>query len=93
MKNWRFLQIVSSLRSETSFKNRYLGLILSHFYPLLKIGLPWQSSGYKTSNSNAGDAGSISGRGAKIPHVLWQNKQTNKQTNKNHPKHKTEAIL
>ena len=34
----------------------------------------------KTSPSNAGGAGSISGRRAKIPHALW-------------PKSKTEAIL
>ena len=37
----------------------------------------------KTSPSNAGGAGSIPGRGAKIPHTSWP-----KET-----KHKTEAIL
>ena len=37
----------------------------------------------KTSSSNVGGAGSITGRGAKIPQALWPKK----------PKHKTEAIL
>ena len=37
----------------------------------------------KTSPSNAGDVGSVSGWGAKIPHALWSKNQ----------KHKTEAIL
>ena len=37
-----------------------------------------------TLPSNEGDAGSILGQGAKIPHVLWP---------KNKIKHKTEAIL
>ena len=33
----------------------------------------------KTSPSNAGGAGSIPGRGAKIPHDLWPEKQNIKQ--------------
>ena len=37
----------------------------------------------KTSPSNAGGAGSIPGRGAKIPRDLWPKK----------PKHETETIL
>ena len=30
----------------------------------------------KNSPSNAGDAGSIPGQGAKIPHALWQKNKT-----------------
>ena len=38
-------------------------------------GLPWESSGFKTSPSNAGDKGSIPGHGAKIQHILWPKTQ------------------
>ena len=41
-------------------------------------GLPG-SPVIKTSPSNAGGAGSIPGRGAKIPHALWPKKQSSKQ--------------
>ena len=37
---------------------------------LYVLGLPWQV--IKNSLSNAGDAGSTPGQGAKIPHALWQ---------------------
>ena len=35
----------------------------------------------KTSPSNAGGAGSIPGRGAKIPHALWPKNQSIKRSN------------
>ena len=41
------------------------------------------SPGVGTLPSNAGGAGSVPGRGARIPHASWPKK----------PKHKTEAIL
>ena len=41
-------------------------------------GLPG-SPVIKTSPSNAGGAGSIPGRGAKIPYALWPKKQSSKQ--------------
>ena len=41
---------------------------------LYVLGLPWQV--IKNSPSNAGDAGSTPGQGAKIPHALWQKIKT-----------------
>ena len=46
-------------------------------------GLPWESSGFKTSPSNAGDMGLIPDHGAKSQYTLWPKKT----------KHKAEAIL
>ena len=42
-------------------------------------GLPWESSGFKTLLSNAGDMGSIPDHGAKSQYTLWPKNQNIKQ--------------
>ena len=67
----------SSFRMKTELDLFFFSLLFIYF----KINFGYFPGGpvVKTSPSNSGGAGSIPGRGAKIPHALWPKNQNIKQ--------------